>query len=79
MRAILRTNIQPGIGTFTNVYLPKDGDTTKAMRTLWEEDYNLLADDVIEGEQSTYFGDDDARIDTKESTILFEVVDIQEI
>ena len=79
MKAILRTNIQPGIGTFTNVYLPKDGDTEKTMRNLWEEDYNLLVDDVIEGEESTYFGDDEARIDTKESSIIFEVVDIQEI
>ena len=83
MKIIVRTNIQPGVGTFINTYIPETGnkyvtdvDIENAMKKLWEEDYNLLSDEIHE---DSYFSEDKAQIVTRASAIYYEVCELQAV
>ncbi len=83
MKVIVRTNVQPGIGTFINTYIPStdndyltDVDYTETMKQLWQEDYNLLTDEI---QEDSFFGEETAQIVTRGSAIYYEISDVQTV
>ncbi len=82
MKVIVNTEIVLGSGTSTHVYIPEGGYTTdeelvKAMRKLWESDYNSFKNEI--DEEQTYFGEDEAVIYAKSRSITYEILIVNEV
>lgn len=81
MKVIVSTEIVPGSGTTTSVYLPEGGaenatDETlrNTMRKLWERDYNAYRTEI--NEEFSHFGDDEAVIYAKSFSITYEILKV---
>ena len=84
MKVIVITETILGSCTTVSAFVPETGaeyateeSLISAMRTLWEREYNLHIDEI--DEEESYFGEDEAVICAKDTTVHFEIVNVEAV